>query len=109
MADKKYVSIINNGSVALYLRDTEAHQRIDDIKSSMTGAMRYIGKSIKPISEGSTEKDVSNQKDAFDGSISTPTGGTVTVGYARYPEYDVKEDGSISHYAWKSQNSDTAG
>lgn len=55
MADKKYVSIINNGSVALYVKDLEAHQEIADIKSSMTGAMHYIGKSATELTEGDYE------------------------------------------------------
>lgn len=53
MADNKYISIINNGSTALYIKDAEARQDIEDIKSSITGGMHYIGKSTTEIEDGS--------------------------------------------------------
>lgn len=49
----KYISIINNGSTALYIKDAEARQEIENIKSSITGAMHYIGKTSNKLSENS--------------------------------------------------------
>ena len=53
MADpKKYLSKIVKGSDTLWLKDSEARQEIEDIKSSITGGMHYLGKSTTAIADG---------------------------------------------------------
>ena len=50
--DKKYLSKIAKGSDTLWLKDAEARQEIEDIKSSITGAMHFIGVSSTAIADG---------------------------------------------------------
>ena len=52
MADLKYISKIVKGSDTLWLKDAEARQDIEDIKSSITGGMHYLGKSTTAIADG---------------------------------------------------------
>ena len=53
MADpKKYISKIVKGSDTLWIKDAEAQADIEDIKSSITGGMHYLGKSTTAISDG---------------------------------------------------------
>lgn len=52
MADKKYLSKIVKGQDTLWLKDAEARQEIEDIKSSITGAMHFIGVSSTAIADG---------------------------------------------------------
>ena len=55
MADPKlYISVFNDGSNDLYIKDVEARAEISDIKSSITGAMHYIGVSETAITDGAT-------------------------------------------------------
>lgn len=49
--EKYYVSIINNGTRAIYIKDAEARQQIEDIKNGITGGLRYIGKSSVKLEE----------------------------------------------------------
>ena len=50
--DKKYLSKIVKGGNTLWLKDAEARQEIEDIKSSITGAMHFIGVSSTAIADG---------------------------------------------------------
>ena len=50
--DKKYLSKIVKGQNTLWLKDAEARQEIEDIKSSITGAMHFIGVSSTAIADG---------------------------------------------------------
>ena len=50
--DKKYLSKIVKGTDTLWLKDAEARQEIEDIKSSITGAMHFIGVSSTAIADG---------------------------------------------------------
>lgn len=50
--DKKYLSKIVKGGNTLWLKDAEARQEIADIKSSITGAMHFIGVSSTAIADG---------------------------------------------------------
>lgn len=50
--DKKYLSKIVKGQDTLWLKDSEARQEIADIKSSITGAMHFIGVSSTAIADG---------------------------------------------------------
>lgn len=53
MADpKKYISIINNGTDALYIKDAEAQQAILELQKSVTGAMHFLGASSTAIADG---------------------------------------------------------
>ena len=52
MADLKYISKIVKGSDTLWIKDAEARQDIEDIKSSITGGMHYLGKSTTAIADG---------------------------------------------------------
>lgn len=52
MPDKKYLSKIVKGGNTLWLKDAEARQEIEDIKSSITGAMHFIGVSSTAIADG---------------------------------------------------------
>ena len=52
MPDKKYLSKIVKGGNTLWLKDSEARQEIEDIKSSITGAMHFIGVSSTAIADG---------------------------------------------------------
>ena len=52
--DKKYLSKIVKGGNTLWLKDAEARQEIADIKSSITGAMHFIGVSSTAITDGAT-------------------------------------------------------
>ena len=52
MADKKYLSKIVKGQNTLWIKDAEARQEIEDIKSSITGAMHFIGVSSTAIADG---------------------------------------------------------
>ena len=55
MADpKKYLSKIVKGSDTLWIKDAEAQADIEDIKSSITGGMHYLGKSTTAISDGAS-------------------------------------------------------
>ncbi|MDD6017115.1 MAG: hypothetical protein PUC18_12730 [Prevotellaceae bacterium] len=55
MADPKlYISVFNDGTNDLYIKDVEARAEISDIKSSITGAMHYIGVSETAITDGAT-------------------------------------------------------
>ncbi len=74
MADKKYISIINNGTENLYIKDAEARQSISDIQSSITGAMHYIGKTTTALSEGATTNPI-----VIDGNNVTAKAGDVAI------------------------------
>ena len=50
--DKKYLSKIVKGSDTLWIKDAEARADIEDIKSSITGGMHYLGKSTTAIADG---------------------------------------------------------
>ena len=52
MADLKYISKIVKGADTLWIKDAEARQDIEDIKSSITGGMHYLGKSTTAIADG---------------------------------------------------------
>ena len=52
MPDKKYLSKIVKGQNTLWIKDAEARQEIEDIKSSITGAMHFIGVSSTAIADG---------------------------------------------------------
>ena len=59
MADpKKYISKIANGSDTLWLKDAQAWAEIEDIKSSITGAMHYAGVTTTAISDGATTNPI---------------------------------------------------
>lgn len=49
---KKYLSKIVKGTDTLWLKDAEARQSIEDIQSSITGGMHYLGKSTTAITDG---------------------------------------------------------
>lgn len=49
---KKYISVFNNGTQDLYVKDAEARQSISDIESAITGGMHYIGTSTTVIADG---------------------------------------------------------
>ena len=51
---KSYISVINNGTTDLYIKDAEAQQAISDLQKSVTGAMHFIGEasSLTPLSDG---------------------------------------------------------
>ena len=52
MADLKYISKIVKGSDTLWIKDAEARQDIEDIKSQISGGMHYLGKSTTAIADG---------------------------------------------------------
>lgn len=53
MADpKKYISVFNDGTNDLYIKDAEAQAAIAELQSSVTGAMHYIGTSSTKIEDG---------------------------------------------------------
>lgn len=55
MADPKlYISVFNDGTNDLYIKDAEARNEIESIKSSITGAMHYIGVSTSEITDGAS-------------------------------------------------------
>ena len=58
MADKKYLSKIVKGGNTLHLKDAEARQEIEDIKSSITGAMHYVGVTTSALSDGATTNPI---------------------------------------------------
>lgn len=52
MADpKNYISVINNGTTDLYIKDAEAQQAISDLQKSVTGAMHFLGLSTTAITD----------------------------------------------------------
>jgi hypothetical protein len=58
MADKKYLSKIVKGGNTLHLKDAEARQEIADIKSSITGAMHFIGTTTSELADGATTNPI---------------------------------------------------
>lgn len=48
--EKKYVSSINNNNQQLFVRDQEAHQKINDIKTDLDNFLHYIGESQSILS-----------------------------------------------------------
>lgn len=58
MADKKYLSKIVKAGNTLHIKDAEARQEIADIKSSITGAMHFIGTTTTALKDGSTTKTI---------------------------------------------------
>lgn len=52
MADpKNYISVLNDGTNDLYIKDAEAQQAISDLQKSVTGAMHFLGLSTTAISD----------------------------------------------------------
>lgn len=48
---KNYISVINNGTTDLYIKDAEAQQAIADLQKSVTGAMHFLGLSTTAITD----------------------------------------------------------
>ena len=48
---KSYISVINNGTTDLYIKDAEAQQAISDLQKSVTGAMHFLGLSTTAITD----------------------------------------------------------
>ena len=52
MADpKKYISVFNDGTNDLYIKDAEAQQAISELQKSVTGAMHFLGVSTTAITD----------------------------------------------------------
>lgn len=49
---KKYLSIFNDGTNDLYVKDLEAQQAISDLQKSVTGAMHFLGESTTAVADG---------------------------------------------------------
>lgn len=78
MNDKKYLSKLTIGGNQYDLKDAEARAEIVDIKSSITGAMHYIGVSSTAIADGdSTGPWTINSKTYI--ASGTPTEGQVLL------------------------------
>lgn len=58
MPDKKYLSKIVKGGNTLHLKDAEARQEIEDIKTSITGAMHFVGVTTTALSDGATTNPI---------------------------------------------------
>lgn len=56
--DKKYLSKIVKGADTLYIKDAEARVEIEDIKTSITGAMHYAGVTTSVLSDGATTNPI---------------------------------------------------
>jgi hypothetical protein len=62
---KKYISVLNNGIEDLYIKDAEARQDIEDIKSSITGAMHWAGFTTTQLSDGATTNPIIIDGDSY--------------------------------------------
>lgn len=51
---KKYISIFNDGTNDLYIKDAEAQQAISDLQQSLTGGMHYVGETSTELTDGAT-------------------------------------------------------
>ena len=72
MADpKSYISVINNGTTDLYIKDAEAQQSIIELQKSVTGAMHFLGVSETAITDGQTTGSW-----VIDGVTFVPSGAT---------------------------------
>ncbi len=72
--DKKYISKIVQGANTLYIKDTEAHQKIGEIETVVTGAMHYIGITTSAIADGSTTNPI-----IIEGQSVTAAAGDVAI------------------------------
>lgn len=68
---KSYISVINNGTTDLYIKDAEAQQAIADLQKSVTGAMHFLGVSETAITDGQTTGSW-----VIDGVTFVPSGAT---------------------------------
>ena len=48
---KKYISVFNDGTNDLYIKDAEAQQAISELQKSVTGAMHFLGLSTTAITD----------------------------------------------------------
>ena len=72
MADpKKYISVFNDGTNDLYIKDAEAQQAISELQQSVTGGMHYIGETSTALVDGSTTSTLTPKSE---GSMSKTTG-----------------------------------
>ena len=75
MADpKKYISKIVKGADTLHIKDAEARQEIAGIKSSITGAMHYVGLTTSALTDGATTNPI-----IVDGNSYTAKAGDVAI------------------------------
>lgn len=120
----KYVSIINNGSEAIYLKDSEARTsisglttrvgnaetEIQNIKSNLTGAMHYIGRNVPtsgqtPISDGAIAGPWTIAGQTYNTQrFGVVLGGGTTSKYIRNKELD-EVTGDTEYYAYSLTDS----
>lgn len=72
--NKKYISKIVKGGKTLHVKDAEARQDIADIKSSITGAMHWLGYTTTGLTDGATTNPVE-----IDGKSVTAQAGDVVA------------------------------
>lgn len=68
---KKYISIFNDGTNDLYIKDAEAQQAISDLQQSVTGGIHYIGETSTTLTDGATTSTLVAKSE---GSLSKTTG-----------------------------------
>ena len=72
MADpKKYISVFNDGTNDLYIKDAEAQQAIIDLQQSVTSGMHYIGETSTELTDGATTSTLTPKSE---GAMSKTTG-----------------------------------
>lgn len=82
---KLYISVLNDGTNDLYIKDAEARQDIEDLKGSVTGAMHFVGTTTSVLSDGATTKPI-----VIDGENYNQNAGDVAI----YGELEFAWNGS---------------
>lgn len=93
---KKYLSVFNDGTNDLYIKDAEAQQAISELQQSVTGAMHYIGVSSTAITDGATSGPWTIDSVEFIPDNGTPTGSQVKLKAGDVAIYSDKE------YVWNA-------
>lgn len=97
--EKNYVSIINNGTEAIWIKDAESRTEIDKIKQRMKSALQWIGNSVSPIADtgflGPWTIDGIEYNSKF-----IAAGGSSQLKYMRYGVLDDVLSGGTMYYAW---------